>query len=211
MKRLFILALFVSLPVAMVAQVTHVNLSQNDASASVSESTGSLSSFSLQVGRNVTKTSSSASINFSSFTFAADFSSLTIVNIIGAIPATDFTGTTASNLTLNFNTADLDPTNSINQTCTLDLVTFNFTCGAGPTGTISLTFTANNGQRTQVLALEQVVTIGNLTTREHVRSDNGTANAVGTVFGTSVSSTSALVGVNRTRTICSAIAPDTCP
>ena len=195
----------------MVAQVTHVNLSQNDASASVSESTGSTSSFSLQVGRNVTKTSSTASINFSRFSFAADFSSLTIDQIIGAMPASDFTGTTASNLTLNFNTADLDPTNSINQTCTLDLVTFNFTCGTGPTGTINITFTANNAQRTQVLAQEQVVTVGNLTTRQHLRSDNGTANAVGTVFGTSISSTNSLVGTDRTRTICSAIAPDTCP
>ena len=211
MKRLFVLIAVVLLPAAMVAQVTHVNLIQNDATASVSASTSSLSSFSLQVGRNVTKTSSNATINFSSFTFAADFSSLTFVNIIGVIPAADFTGTTATNLALNFNTADLDPTNSINQTCTLNLVTFTFTCGAGPTGTISLTFTANNAQRTQVLAQEQVVTVGNLTTREHLRSDNGTANATGTVFGTSVSSTTALVGVDRTHTICSAIAPDTCP
>jgi hypothetical protein len=212
MKRLlFILAVFVSLPVAMVAQVTHVNLAQNAEFASISETTSSLSSFSLDVGRNVTNTSSSANINFSSFAFAFDFSSLTIVNIIGAIPAGDFTGQSTSNLALNFSTADLDPSNSISQTCTLDLVTFDFTCGAGPTGTISLTFSGNNAQRTQVLALEEVVTLGNLTTRTHQRSDNGTATAQGTVFGTTVMGASATVGVNRTRSICSAIAPDTCP
>jgi len=211
MKRLFLCLLVVLLPAALVAQVTHVNLSQNAEFASISETTSSLSSFSLSVGRNVTKTSSSANINFSSFTFASDFSSLTFVNIIGAIPPADFTGQTTSNLALNFSTADLDPTSSISQTCVLDLITFTFTCGAGPTGTISLTFAANNAQRTQVLALEEVVTVGNLTTRTHSRSDNGTATAQGTVFGTTVMGGSALVGVSRNRSICSAIAPDTCP
>ena len=210
MKRVFVLIALVLLPAAMVAQVTHVNLSQNDAFATLSESTSSLSSFSLQVGRNVTNTTSSANINFSSFTFAADFSSLTIVDIIGAIPTGDFTGN-GNSLTLNFNTADLDPTNSISQTCTLNLVTFSFTCGAGPTGTISLTFTANNASRLQVLALEQVQTLANLTTRTHSRSDNGTATAQGTVFGTTVMGASAQTGVSRTRTLCAAIAPDTCP
>lgn len=209
MKRLFVLVVLVFLPAAMVAQVTHVNLSQNDAFASLSEATSSLSSFSLQVGRNVTKTSSSANINFSSFTFAPDFSSLTIVEVIGAMPAGDLTGN--GNLTLNFSAADLDPTNSISETCVLDLVAFTFTCGAGPTGTISLTFTANNASRLQVLALEQVQTVANLTTRTHSRSDNGTATAQGTVFGTTVMGASAQTGVSRTRTLCAAIAPDTCP
>ena len=209
MKRVLVLIGLVFLPAAMVAQVTHVNLSENDAFASLSEATSSLSSFSLQVGRNVTKTSSNATINFSSFTFASDFSSLTLVTIIGTIPAADFTGN--GNLTVNFSTDDLDPSNSINQTCTLDLVTFDFSCGAGGTGTISLTFTANNASRLQVLALEEVQTLGNLTTRTHQRSDNGTATAQGTVFGTTVLGASAQTGVSRTRTLCAAIAPDTCP
>ncbi|HKR97733.1 MAG TPA: hypothetical protein VJW55_20310, partial [Candidatus Angelobacter sp.] len=60
-----------------------------------------------------------------------------------------------------------------------------------------LNFQANGAQRTRVLALGEEITIGNFTTRIHQRSDNSTANVSGTLFGTTVSSSNAIVGINH--------------
>jgi len=117
---------------------------------------------------------------------------------VGAIPAADLTGQNTQNLAFNFSTSDLDPATSFSQTCTIDLTNLgNSTCGAGPTGTISLSFTQNGISRTRVLALGEEVTVGNFTTRIHQRSDNSSANVSGTIFGTSVSGGGATVGVNH--------------
>ncbi len=157
------------------------------------------SSFSLSVSRNFsTGTVTSASISYVAFTFDTVNNLLTVTQVVGAIPAGDFTGQNVQNLTLNFSTSDLDPLNSFSQTCVIDLTnTANTTCGAGPTGTISVSFTQNGATRTRVLALGEEVTVGNFTTRIHQRSDNATANVSGTIFGTQVSGGGATVGINH--------------
>jgi hypothetical protein len=185
-------------PLGLVAQTTVFKLNQDGEFASLSQSTDPNSSFTLNVSRNMSNGgAATASISFVSFTLAADFSSETFTQIIGNIPASDFTGQNVQNLSLNFNTSDLDPTTSFIQTCTVDLNTLIITCGTPASGSIQLNFTQNGIQRTRVLALGEEITIGNFTTRIHQRSDNSTANASGTVFGTTVSSSQATVGVNH--------------
>jgi len=202
MKRLFLAALLtvvVITPVALSAQTTKFKFSQDGEFASLTQSPDPNSSISLSVSRNSsTGTPTTASISFVSFTFDNVNSILTVSQIIGNIPAADFTGQNVQNLTLNFNTGDLDPATSFSQTCTIDLTnTANTTCGAGPTGAISLSFTQNGVSRVRVLALGEEITVGNFTTRIHQRSDNSTANVTGSIFGTSVSGGGATVGINH--------------
>lgn len=203
MKRLLVVTILLS--TALTAQVTHVKFIQDGAFASISEPTGPDSAFSLNVSLNDTNSVTTANISFTSSSISTDpVTGDTIVaftNVIGAIPAADFSAQNTQNMTLNFSTADLDPNNSISQSCTLDLSTFNFTCGPAPAGTINLSFSEDGGTRTQVLALEQVVTLGNVTTRTHQKSDNGSATAQGNVFGTAVVGGSATVGINRSSSI----------
>jgi hypothetical protein len=202
MKRLFLVSLLTLILIAsltLTAQTTVAKFSQDGEFASVSQSIDANSSFSLSVSRNSSSgTAASASISYVSFSFSADFNTLTVVQIVGNIPASDFTGQNVQNLSLNFSTIDLDPTTSFSQTCTIDLTnTTNFTCGDGPTGSMSLSFTQNGATRTRVLALGEEVTVGNFTTRIHQRSDNASANVSGTIFGTSVSGGGATVGINH--------------
>ncbi len=97
-----------------------------------------------------TGTATTASI----FTFDTVNNLLTVTQVVGAIPAGDFTGQNVQNLTLNFSTSDLDPLNFFAQTCVIDLTNMaNTTWGAGPTGSISVSFTQNGATRTPVLAL----------------------------------------------------------
>jgi hypothetical protein len=199
MKRLLMLSMTVLFPVAMMAQVANVKLNQNGEFASLSEATSPLSSFNLTVSRNTTNTVTTANINYTSFSLASDFSSFTIVEVIGPFTATDFTGQNIQNLTLTFSTADLDPS-AINLSCTLSLITFTETCTSAPAGTISVTWKQNGAQSTQVV-MGETQTVGNLTTRTHQRSDNSTATATGTVFGTAVVGGSATVGINHSSTL----------
>jgi len=118
---------------------------------------------------------------------------------VGTIPAADLTGQNTQNMALSFNTSDLDPS-AFSQTCTLILNPFSFNCVAGPTGTISLQFRQTNTQTTETM-LSQVQTIGPVTTRVHQKSDNSTATATGTVFGTSVVGGNATVGINHSSTL----------
>jgi|ERR1051326_8165536 hypothetical protein len=200
MKRLFVIALLTLItPLAVSAQTTMFKFNQDGEFASVSQSGDLGSSFSLSVSRNSsTGVAATASLSYVSFSFSSDTNTFTVVQIVGAIPATDFTGPNTQNLALNFNTSDLDPNNSFSQTCTIDLTNLgNSTCGAGPTGAISLTFTQNGVARTRVLALGEEVTLGNFTQRIHQRSDNSSANVSGTILGTSVSGGGATVGINH--------------
>ena len=202
MKRLFLvtlLALIVAAPIAVNAQTTMFKFSQDGEFASISQSIDQNSSFSLSVSRNAsTGAVTTASISYLSFDFDTANNLLTVNQIVGTIPAADFTGQNVQNLALNFNTADLDPTTSFSQTCIIDLTnTGNTTCGAGPTGSISLTFTQNGVTRTRLLALGEEVTVGNFTTRIHQRSDNASANVSGSIFGTGVSGGGATVGINH--------------
>ncbi len=202
MKRWFLvslLTLIVMAPVALSAQTTMFKFNQDGEFASVSQSPDQNSSFTLSVSRNFsTGVPTTASISYVAFSFDTVNNIFTVTQIVGAIPASDFSGQNVQALTLNFSTSDLDPTTSFSQTCTVDLTnTANTICGAGPTGTISLSFTQNGISRTRVLALGEEVTVGNFTTRIHQRSDNSTANVSGSIFGLSVSGGGATVGINH--------------
>ncbi|HEY7401984.1 MAG TPA: hypothetical protein VIB39_00550 [Candidatus Angelobacter sp.] len=201
MKHLFVVSLLVLTmiaPLALTAQTTVFKFSQDGEFASISQSTDPNSNFTLTVSRNSSNgAAATATLSFVSFTLAADFNSETFTQIIGNIPASDFTGVNTQNLSLNFNTADLDPTTSLIQTCTVDLNSLTITCGTPASGSIQLNFTQNGVSRTRVLALGEEITVGNFTTRIHQRSDNSTANVSGTVLGTSVSSGNATVGINH--------------
>ena len=201
MKRLLVvtlLTLMMLTSVALTAQTTHFKFNQDGEFASFSQSTDPSSSLTFSVSRNSsTGAATNASINYLSFNFNSDFSSLTIVQIVGTIPADSFTGQNTNNLTLNLDMRQLDPATSLSQTCTLDVITFDITCGAGPTGSMQLNFTQNGAIRTRVLALGEEVTVGPFTTRIHQRSDNSSANYSGTIFGTSVSGNNATVGINH--------------
>lgn len=202
MKRIFVstlLTLTMLAPLALSAQTTMFKFNQDGEFASLNQSSDFGSSISLSVSRNFsTGAATTASLSYVAFTFFPDTNTLTVVQVVGAIPAADFTGQNTQNLALNFSTSDLDPTASLSQSCTIDLTNLaNSTCGDGPTGTISLSFTQNGVSRTRVLALGEEVTVGNFTTRIHQRSDNSSANVSGTIFGTSVSGGGATVGVNH--------------
>jgi hypothetical protein len=188
-------------PLALSAQTTMFKFNQDGEFASLSQSTDANNSFSLSVSRNFTTTAgSSASLSYTGFSFAADFTSVTVTQIVGTIPNSDFTGQNTQNLALSFDVSQLDPTTSFSQTCTVDLFSFTLTCGAIPPGTIQLNFTENGAQRTRILALGQETTVGNFTTRLHQRSDNSSANATGTVFGVTAAGT-ATVGINHSSSL----------
>src|SRR6478752_1928236 len=202
MKRLLLsmLLAFAALqPLACMAQTTLFKFNQDGEFASISQSIDQHSSFSLSVSRNFTTgVGTTASLSYTSLTFAPDFSSLTVTQIIGVIPGSAFTGQNIQNLTLSFDTSQLDPNNSFSQTCTIDLSnTAGSACVSAPAGTIQLTFTQNGAQRTRVLAVGEEVTIGNFTERIHQRSDNSSANVSGTIFGATVSGGGATVGINH--------------
>jgi hypothetical protein len=200
MKRFLVITLLTLItPLVVSAQTTMFKFNQDGEFASLNQSSDFGSSISLSVSRNFsTGTATTASLSYVAFSLSADTNTLTVVQVVGAIPAADFTGQSTQNMALNFSTSDLDPATSFSQTCTIDLTNLgNSTCGDGPTGTISLSFAQNGVSRTRVLALGEEVTVGNFTTRIHQRSDNSSANVSGTIFGTSVSGGGATVGVNH--------------
>ena len=204
MKRIFVstlLTLTMLAPLALSAQTTMFKFHQDGEFASLSQSSDPNNSFSLNVSRNFsTAAGNSASLSYTGFSFAADFSSVTVTQIVGTIPSSDFTGQNTQNLALSFDTSQLDPSTSFNQSCTVDLFTFTLTCGPIPPGTIQLSFRENGAQRTRILALGEEITVGNFTTRIHQRSDNSTANVTGTIFGVTASG-AATVGVNHSSTL----------
>ena len=204
MKRTFVstlLTLTMLAPLALSAQTTMFKFHQDGEFASLSQSSDPNNSFSLNVSRNFsTAAGNSASLSYTGFSFAADFSSVTVTQIVGTIPSSDFTGQNTQNLALSFDTSQLDPSTSFSQSCTVDLFTFTLTCGPIPPGTIQLSFRENGAQRTRILALGEEITVGNFTTRIHQRSDNSTANVTGTIFGVTASG-AATVGVNHSSTL----------
>ncbi len=200
MKRLLsatLLTFLVIAPLTLTAQTTTLKFSQDGEFASFSQSNPPFGSTTLSVSRNLaTGSAATASLSFFTASFSSDFSTFTFTQIVGAIPAGDFTGENTNNLTLSFNTADLDPS-GVNQTCSIDIITFTGSCGPGPSGTISVSFSQNGVMRTRVLALGEEITVGTTTTRIHQRSDNSTANFSGTIFGNSVSGSDGTVGINH--------------
>src|SRR5215470_6643600 len=129
MSRLFVVTALLLLPSVMVAQVAHLKVKQDGSFVSISEPTGPNSNFTLNVAQNTTNSGSAANIDYRAISFASDFSSLTITEIIGSIPAADLTGNSIQNLGVSFSTADL-AAGSINLSCTIVFNPFSETCGA---------------------------------------------------------------------------------
>jgi hypothetical protein len=198
MKKLIVFALVI-LPLSLAAQTTRVFVKQMAEFASFSQtSPDGLNSTSISVSRIANSGSpATAQILFTQLSVAADFSSETFTEISGAIPATSFTGATTANLVLNLDTSTLDPTTSFAITCVVDLNALTEVCGPPTNGIIQLTFAANNVQNTRIINLNEIFTNGPVTTHVRQKSDNGTANVSGTIFGVAVSSTQATVGVNH--------------
>ncbi len=201
MKSLLVPTLMLLLSLGAMAQTTHLKFTQDAEFASLAQTIGANSNFTLQVSRNAaTGSTTSASINYLEFDFAADFSSFTFVQIVGAIPSTAFTGASTSDLIVNFNTSQLDPTTSISQSCTFSFVTFTTTCVAAPTGLISVEWKGNSVVSSEVAIIRED-TMGGFTTKVHQHSDNSTASATGSVFGVAVNPSAAQVGVNHSSTL----------
>ena len=201
MKSLLVATFLTLVSLGAAGQTTHIKFTQDAEFASLNQNPGPNSSFQLQVSRNVaTGTTTSASINYLEFDFAADFSSFTFIQIVGAFPASSFTGQTTNDLTLTFDTSQLDPNNSISQSCTFSFVTFTQTCGPAPTGAINVEWKGNNVVSSRVAIIRED-TLGSVTTKLHQHSDNSTASATGTVLGVTVNPAGAQVGVNHSSTL----------
>jgi len=203
MKQLLAIAVIALFPLALNAQTQHFKFTNDGAFAAISADSDPLSNFRLQVSRSSVNRETTTNIVFFSFTFAADFSSATLVQIGGQIPNSAFTGDNTQTLVLDLDPSTLDPANSFSQSCTLDFsaVDPSFTCGAAPAGTIHLEFHQNGFERNRLLAREQFSTFGPITIHSHDRADTSSANVQGTIFGTVVSSSSATVGVNHMSTL----------
>ena len=202
MKKLLVVATVVLLPLVLVAQTKHVKLTNDGAFASVSTSNPT-SNFQLEVSRAFsTGNNTSTNLFFISSSFNADLTVLTIVEIVGPIPNSAFTGDNTKSLAFDLDPSTLDPTVTTIESCTLDFTqpSLGFVCGALPAGTIHLSFQENDLQQSH-LVQTQTSTVGPVTINSHQRSDSGSANVQGTIFGTSVSSSNGNVGVNHLSSI----------
>src|SRR5215472_3247167 len=201
MKSLLVATFLTLVSVGAAGQTTHIKFTQDAEFASLNQNPGPNSSFQLQVSRNAaTGTTTSASINYLEFDFAADFSSFTFTQIVGAIPASTFTGQTTNHLVLTFDTSQLDPLNSISQSCTFSFVTFTETCGPAPSGAINVEWKGNSLVSSEVMTIREDM-MGPITTKLHQRSDTSSASATGSVFGVTVNPAAAQVGVNHSSTL----------
>jgi hypothetical protein len=202
MKKLIGIAALSFLSIALTAQTQHLKFTNDGAFASVSGS-DSLSNFSVQVSRGSAQGSTTTNLVLVSVAFSADMTSATILEVVGPIPSSSFTGDNTKNLTLNLDPSTLDPSVTVIQDCSIDFTQVDpiFVCGALPPGTVSLSFHENDLQRDQVLADERFSTFGPITIHSHQRSDSGSATVQGNIFGTSISSANASVGVNHMSTI----------
>jgi len=197
MKKL-LLAAVVLLPLVLAAQTKHVKLTNDGAFASVSTSNPT-SNFELEVSRAFsTGNNTSTNLFFLSSSFNADLTAFTLIEIVGPIPNSAFSGDNTKNLTLDLDPSTLDPTVTTIESCTLDFTqpSLGFVCGPLPAGTIHLSFQENDLQQSH-LVQTQVSTVGPVTINSHQRSDSGSANVQGTIFGSSVSSPNGNVGVNH--------------
>jgi hypothetical protein len=175
----------------------HMKFTQEGEFASISTTLGPDASINLNVSRGSSSTSPTATfINFIFFQFSSDHSVETVTQIFGEIPNSAFTGTSTKSLVLDLDTSTLDPATSSSTTCTINIITFDITCNSGNLGTIHLAFSENGIQATRILNQEEEDIAGPVTTLIHRRSDNGTADMQGSVFGVPVSSSAASVGVN---------------
>jgi hypothetical protein len=202
MKKLLVIAAVALLPLALAAQTKHVKLTNDGAFASVLSSDPT-SSFQLEVSRAFsTGNNTSTNLFFVSSSFNASLTVFSIIEIVGPIPNSAFTGDNTKNLALNLDPSTVDPSVTTVESCTIDFTAQNpsFVCGPLPAGTIQLSFQENDFQLNR-LVQNQTSTIGPVTVVSHQRSESGSANVQGTIFGTSVSSSNANVGVNHLSSI----------
>ena len=212
MKRLFVFAVMMfpalmhgqvvpnaSAPAVPSNQTSRFKFTQDGAFANLSF-VSSASGFTSITVAVATGTGSTDSLQVSSLTEAADFSSLTVTNVFGAIPGSAFTGQNTNTLALSIDTSTLPAGTLTSETCTLVFNPFSLTCGAGPAGVISLNWRENDNVSTTVNQ-HTTTTVGPVTTRTNQHSDNSTANVTGTVFGTNVAGATAEVGVSHMSTI----------
>ncbi len=201
MKKLFVIAAVVLLPLALAAQTKHVKLTNDGAFASISTS-DSLSNFQLQVSRGISGPSTTTNLLFVSSSFSPDLTIATVIEIVGPIPNGSFSGDNTKNLVLDLDPSTLDPTVTTIESCTLDFTQVDptFVCGALPPGTIHLSFQENDILETN-LVQTQTTTLGPVTVISHQRADAGSATVQGTVFGTSISSSNGNSGVNHLSSI----------
>lgn len=199
MKRLVVFAAMMFFPLALMAQIDF-KFTQDGAFATFSQFTPPFTSVSLQVSSGTNNGVAAVSLQYSLVSEPADFSSLTITNVFGPIPAGAFNAQNTQQISLNIDTSTLNPATFFSETCVITFATGVETCGAGPAGLIQLTFQENDLQSTQV-NLHQVQISGPVTTRTHKSSDESTASVQGTAFGTQITSASASVGINHMSTI----------
>lgn len=202
MKKLLVIATVVLLPLALAAQTKHVKLTNDGAFASI-QTSDPTSSLQLQVSRGFsTGNNTSTNLFFVSSSFNADLTVFSIIEIVGPIPNSAFTGDNTKNLALNLDPSTVDSTVATVESCTIDFTAPNpsFVCGPLPAGTIQLSFQENDFQLNH-LVQTQTSTLGTITVISHQRSESGSANVQGTIFGTSVSSSNGNVGVNHLSSI----------
>ena len=213
MKRIFAIVALLFFPVLLIGQAipnasapavptnqsTKFKFTQDGAFANLSFSSFSPTTGSAVVTLSVsTGTGSSDSLTYSSVSESADFNTLTITNIFGEIPGSTFTGQNTQNLALNVDTTGL--TTLTSESCTIVFSPFSIDCGAGPAGTIALSWRENDAVSTTTNDHTKT-TVGPVTTITNQHSDNSTANVSGTIFGTDVTGASAQVGINHMSTI----------
>jgi hypothetical protein len=175
----------------------HMKFTQEGEFASISASFAFGGSLNLNVSRGSSSTSPAATfLNFIIFELSNDNNTQTFTQIFGEIPNSAFTGTNTRSLVLDLDTSTLDPATSSSTTCTIDVNTLSVICGPATLGTIHLAFSENGIQATRILNQEEEDIAGPVTTLIHRKSDNGTADMQGSVFGVPVSSSAASVGVN---------------
>ena len=202
MKKLFVIAAVVLLPLALAAQTKHVKLTNDGAFASISTS-DSLTNLQFQVSRGLaTGNTTSTNLFFFSSAFSADLTTVTVVEIVGLVPNSSFSGDNTKSLVFDLDPSTLDPTVITIESCTLDFTqpSPSFVCGALPPGTIHLSFQENDILETN-LVQTQTTTLGPVTVISHQRADAGSATVQGTVFGTSISSSNGNSGVNHLSSI----------
>ncbi|HLW53693.1 MAG TPA: hypothetical protein VKW06_12705 [Candidatus Angelobacter sp.] len=200
MRYLLVVTLVLSLAGAATCQVQHLKFTQTGQFANASGSTDPNSTFELSVSTTSGTSGSSTSLSFEFISVVGTSETFTLID--GLIPDASFTGQNTSSLSLNLDTSTLDPTVVFSITCTIDLITFIQTCTepAAP-GIIQLQFAENDVQRSQILALERVDTMGPVTIRTHQKADTGSGTVQGTIFGAAVTSATATLGVNHTSTL----------
>lgn len=188
-----------SAPAVPANQTSRFKFTQDGAFANVNFSS-TASGFAAISLRVATGTGGTDSLQYSSVTEPADFSSITLTNVFGPIPSSAFTGQNTQTLALSIDTSTLPAGTLTSETCTIVFSPFSITCGAGTAGPISLSWRENDAVSTTVNQ-HTTTTVGPVTTRTNEHSDTSTANVTGSIFGTDVSGAAAQVGVSHMSTI----------